>query len=141
MARVDPQPGAFSVVLPTLAAMLFLAAFIAFLTALALAFPGPTWIPFWNLNREAYESFHRLGWIAIAALLVLGCLAGTAAVGLMGRQRWAWWIALLLFAGNGAGDLISLIRVGEVIRFGSGVVIASGFIVLLLLPRVRRSTG
>jgi hypothetical protein len=139
MARMDAQSGAFSVVLPTLAAMLFLAACIAFLTALALTFPGPAWIPMWNLNREAYESFHRLGWIATASLSVLGCVTGAAAVGLLLHRRWAWGVALFLFLANGAGDLISLIRTGELIHFGSGILIAAGFTTLLCLPQVRRS--
>jgi hypothetical protein len=90
------------------------------------------------LNREAYESFHRLGWIAVASLLVLGCVAGAAAIGLLLHRRWAWWIALVIFFGNGAGDLISLIRTGELIHFGSGILIAAGFVFLLMLPQVRR---
>jgi hypothetical protein len=139
MARADPQASAFSVVLPTLAAMLLLAALIAILTALALAFPGPTWIPFWNLNREAYDSFHHLGGIAITSLLVLGCVAGGAAVGLLFRRRWAWWMAVFIFVANAAGDLISLVHTDEALHYGSGIVIAAGFAILLCLPSVRRS--
>ena len=139
MARAEPQAGAFSVVAPTLAAMLLLAALIAILTALALAFPGPTWIPFWNLNREAYDSFHHLGWIAVASLLVLGCIAGAAAIGLLLHRRWAWWMAVLIFITNAAGDIISLIRTDEALHYGSGILIAAGFVFLLCLPQVRRS--
>jgi hypothetical protein len=139
MAQFDTS-GAFSVVLPTLAAMLFLAALVGLVAALALLFPGPAWIPMWNLNREAYESLHHLGRIAEVFLLGVGSIAAGAAAGLLMHKRWAWWIALLLFAANDAGDLLSIVRTHEIVRFGSGVVIASGFIVLLVLPPVRRST-
>jgi hypothetical protein len=119
--------------------MLFAAALLAFSAALALVFPGPAWIAFWNLNPAAWDSLHRLGWNAVSFLLVLGCTAGSAAVGLMLHKRWAWWIAILLFLINAAGDLISLIRTNDTLRFGSGIAIASGFVLLLMLPPVRRS--
>ncbi|HWE86594.1 MAG TPA: hypothetical protein VG267_16750 [Terracidiphilus sp.] len=131
--------GAFSVVLPTLAALLFLAALVALLTCLALLFPSPIWMPMWNLNPDAYETFHRLGRIAELALFCLACISAAAAAGLLRRKRWAWWIALVMFAINGAGDIVSVLRTHQLIRFGSGVLIAAGFIFLLVLPPVRRS--
>jgi hypothetical protein len=136
--RANPS-GAFSVVLPTLAALLFLAALMALFTGLTLAFPGPRWIPLWNLNRDAYDSFHRMGWIAVIVLVTVACIAGVAAVGLALHKRWAWRIALLLFVVNGTGDLVSAVRTHEAARFGSGVLIAAAFVILLTLPQVRRS--
>lgn len=138
MAQGGPS-GVFSVVLPTLGVLLFLAAIIAFITGFALLFPGPIWAEFWSLNPEAYRSFHRLGTTAEAVLFALGIVAAVTATGLLRRERWSWGIALLLFAVNGAGDFISLLRTEELLRFGSGVLIAAGFIALLLLPPVRRS--
>jgi hypothetical protein len=139
MAQSGNPPGALSVVLPTLAAMLFVAALLAFSAAVALVFPGPAWIAFWNLNPAAWESLHHLGWNAVVLLLVLGCIAGPASIGLMLHRRWAWWIAILLFLINAAGDLISLIRTNDTLRFSSGIAIAAGFVILLCLPRVRSS--
>ena len=138
MAQANAQSGSFSVVLPTLAALLFLAALVALVTGLALTFPDPMWQPMWNLNREAYVSFRRIGPASQIFLFCLAGVSGAAAVGLLLHRRWAWWIALLLFAVNGAGDVVSLVRTGDVLRFGSGVAIAGGFVVLLLLPPVRR---
>jgi hypothetical protein len=131
--------GSFTVVLPTLAALLFLAALVALITGLALAFPDPMWKPMWDLNREAYVSFRRIGTASEVFLFSLAVVSGAAAVGLLLHRRWAWWVALLLFAVNGAGDGVSLMRTGDVLRFGSGLLIAGGFVVLLLLPPVRRS--
>jgi len=137
----NPISGAFRVVLPTLGALAFLAAFIAALTGLALLFPSPMWMPMWNLNPEAYVAFHRLGWLAELLLFGLSCISVVVGAGLLLRRRWAWWIALLGMAANGAGDLVSLVWTHEFVRFGFGVLIASGFIVLLTLPPVRRETS
>ena len=126
-------------VLPTIAAMLLLASLVALVTGLALTFPDPMWKPMWDLNREAYVAFRRLGPAAEIFLFSLAVVSGAAAVGLLLHRRWAWWIALLLFAVNGAGDVVSLIHTGDLLRFGSGVLIAGGFVVLLLLPPVRSS--
>lgn len=139
MPAVSINSSSFSVVLPTLGALLFLAAMVAVITGLALAFPGPIWIPMWNLNPEAYETFHRLGRIAELSLFGLGCLSVVTGLGLLKRKRWAWWFAMLGLAGNGAGDLISMILTHEIARFGSGVLIVAGFVFLLALPPVRRS--
>jgi hypothetical protein len=139
MTAPRPSSGSFSVVLPTLAALLFLAALVAILTALALAFPSPIWTPMWNLNPDAYQSFHHLGPLAILLLLALACISAAAASGLLLHKKWAWWIALLIFVANGVGDLISLLRTHQIVRFGSGVLIAAGFVLLLSLPLVRRT--
>jgi len=127
------------VVLPTLAAMLLLASLVSLVTGLALTFPDPMWNPMWDLNREAYVSFRRIGPASQFFLFCLAGISGAAAVGLLLHRRWAWWIALLLFAVNGAGDVVSLIHTGDLLRFGSGVLIAGGFVVLLSLPPVRSS--
>ena len=126
-------------VLPTIAIFLSLAALIACVTGVALWFPGPAWLPLWNLNPRAYESFHRLGWIAPAILFSLAGICAVTAFGLFQHRRWAWWIAVVLFAANGAGDLASLFLSGELLRFGSGVLIAAVFVFLLALSPVRRS--
>ena len=139
MAQANAQSGAFSVVLPTIAAMLLLAALVALVIGIALAFPDPMWKPMWDLNREAYVSFRRIGAAAEIFLFSLAVVSGAAAVGLLLHRRWAWWVALLLFAVNGAGDGVSLMHTGDVLRFGSGLLIAGAFVVLLLLPPVRRS--
>jgi hypothetical protein len=139
MAQSQSTSNSFTVVLPTLAALLFLAALVALVTGLALAFPDPMWQPMWNLNHEAYVSFRRIGTASEVFLFSLAVISGATAVGLLLRRRWAWWVALLLFAVNGAGDGVSLMRTGDVLRFGSGVAIASGFVLLLMLPPVRRS--
>jgi hypothetical protein len=60
------------------------------------------------------------------------------AVGLLERKRWAWWGAVLLFGINGLGDLLTLVLYRDVVKGGSGVLIASLFLFCLLLPGTRR---
>jgi hypothetical protein len=132
-------PNSNSAILSTLAVFAFFAAFVAILTAIALVFPGPFWTPMWNLNPEACQSFHHLGPLAILLLLVLASISAVTGVGLLRRRRWAWWLALLGMAANGIGDLLSMVLTHQLVRFGSGVLIAAGFIVLLALQPVRRT--
>ena len=71
-------------------------------------------------------------------LLLLGAGRFAAAVGLLRRKRWAWWFAVILFAINGSGDVVSFIVTGDWLRGASGVVIASAFLYSLSRCRVRR---
>lgn len=61
-----------------------------------------------------------------------------AAAGLLRRKKWAWWLALLLFAVNGSGDLVSFILTRDWLRSLSGVMIAAGFVYSLSRSSVRR---
>ncbi|HWG19434.1 MAG TPA: hypothetical protein VG225_02820 [Terracidiphilus sp.] len=139
MPPPNSTSGALAVVLPTFAALAFLAALVALLTCLALVFPGPIWLPMWNLNPQAFEAFHSLGRIAELLLIGLACLCAFTGAGLIQRKRWAWWLALLGLAANGAGDLVSLIWTHNIARFGSGILIAAGFLFLLTRTPVRRA--
>jgi hypothetical protein len=132
-------PNSNSAILSTLAVFAFFAALVAILTAIALVFPGPFWTPMWNLNPEAFQTFHRLGRIAELLLFVLACASSVTGVGLLRRRRWAWWLAFLGMAANGIGDLLSMVLTHQLVRFGSGVLVAAGFILLLALPPVRRT--
>jgi hypothetical protein len=139
MAQSGNPSGAFSVVLPMLGILLFLAALVAMICAISFLFPGPVWIPLWNLNPAGYETFHHLGWRAVAFLLAMATISGTTATGLWMCRRWAWWSAMMLFAANAIGDLVSFMSTSDVLRFGAGIAVTAGFVVLLMLPLVRRS--
>lgn len=120
------------------AVFLFLASAVAVVTGISLLFPSLNWNWLWDLNRPAYTAFHRLGRLPGVLLLVVAAGAFIAANGLLRRRRWAWWMAVALFAANGLGDLAALLLRGEVIRGGSGVLIAGAFLFCLTRPRVRR---
>ena len=122
-----------------IAAFSIFATVTAAVTGISLLFPSPFWAPLWNLNPHAREAFQGFGRIAGVLLLFLGGLALATAVGLLRRRRWAWMLAVAVFAVNGAGDVVTLMVTGDILRAGSGIVIAGVFLFLLALPGVRRS--
>jgi len=71
-------------------------------------------------------------------LLALAVVALVTAVGLLVGKKWSWWVAVLLFSVNGLGDLITLIAARDLARSGSGVLVASLFLYLLMRPDARR---
>jgi hypothetical protein len=61
-----------------------------------------------------------------------------AAVNMLRRKQWAWWFATMLFAIDGAGDVISSFVTRDFVRSGSGAVISFAFLYALTRLRVRR---
>jgi uncharacterized membrane protein (DUF2068 family) len=120
------------------AAFLFIAAVIAAAVSTSLLFPNRVLERLWQLNPSAAPLFHSLGGIAGLLLLALGVVTFIAARGLLHRQRWAWWFAVLLFAVNGLGDVVSFFATGDVLRSMSGVAIAAAFLYALTRAPVRQ---
>lgn len=123
---------------PIVSAFLFAAAAMAALVAASLLVPHTPLDRFWELSRRAEAEFRALGRIAEVLLLLVGIAACSAAVGLLRRKQWAWWLALLLFAVNGSGDLVSFILTRDWLRTLSGAIIAAGFVYSLSRSSVRR---
>jgi hypothetical protein len=118
------------------AAFPFLATLIAVVVALSLLFPYTFLDRIWTLNPAAYAAFHILGKSSGVILLVLGVCTGTTAFGLLRQRRWAWWLAIVLFAANGLGDLTNLLIGGERWKSAAGALIAAAFVFLLMrFPR------
>jgi hypothetical protein len=91
----------------------------------------------WNLNPRAQTALAAHARASGALLLAVGLAAAAAAIGLLRGRRWAWILALAIFAVNGIGDLVSLLIVRDRLRGGSGVLIAGFFLFLLLRSSVR----
>lgn len=120
------------------ATFLFVATALAAVVGTSLIFPNPLLDRLWELNRPAFALFHALGRISGALLLALGIGTAAAARGLLNRKMWAWWLAVVLFAINGAGDVVSLAATGDVIRTVVGVAVAAAFLYVLTRPHVSR---
>ena len=120
-----------------IAVFLFAATGIAFVVGLALLFPGPLldWLA--QFNRPGMEAFRTAGRWAAALLVFVGCFAATAAAGLLRGKKWAWWMAVGLFAVNGCGDVVGYALTRDAWHSGSGIVICSVFVYALL--RIRHS--
>lgn len=121
---MKPRPKAVTVV----AVFLFFATIIAVVVGASLLFPNPLLDWLWELNRPAEAVFRSFGRIAGVALILLGLATFAAARGLLRRDLWAWWFAIILFTVNGIGDLVSFVATGDWLRSASGVVISSVFI-------------
>lgn len=123
---------------PIVAAFLFAATALAAVVATSLLVPDTPLDRVWELNRRAEAKLRAPGRIAGVMLLAVGVGACSAGVGLLRRKKWAWWLALLLFAVNGSGDLVSFIMARDWWRSLSGAVIAAGFVYSLSRSSVRQ---
>jgi hypothetical protein len=139
IARKGIPPAAMPPAVRVIAIVLFLATAISFVTGSSLLFPEMAWHRLWEWNRPAYAflSQEHLGMIAGVLLLALGMVTATAGWGLLRGRRWAWWIAVAVFAINGLGDVLTTIVRRDVLRGGSGVLIASLFLFLLMRSGTR----
>jgi len=121
------------------AAFLWIAMLIGLAVGAALLFPGTILDRMWVYNQPAHAAFHAAGRTSGVGFLVLGLVVGVTAGGLSGGRRWAWWLAILIFALNGIGDLFGLLATRDLLRSGSGLVIAVGFLAVLLRRNARVS--
>jgi hypothetical protein len=121
------------------AAFLWIAMLVSLVVGVALLFPGTFLDRIWVYNRPAHAAFQTVGKTSGVGFLVLGLVVGAAAGGLACGRRWAWWLAILIFALNGIGDLVGLLATRDLLRSGSGFVIAVGFLLVLLHRNVRAS--
>ncbi|HEY1335940.1 MAG TPA: hypothetical protein VGF59_00455 [Bryobacteraceae bacterium] len=128
------RPGAVTVV----AAFLFFATAMAAIVGLSLWFPNRLMDEMWKLNEPAAPLFQRAPRIFGSLLLLLSAGTAAAAIGLLRGRKWAWWFAVLLFALNGCGDLVSFILTGDAWRSLAGVAIAGAFLYALTRPEVRK---
>jgi hypothetical protein len=119
------------------AAFLWIAMLIGLAVGVALLFPGTFLDRMWVYNRPAHAAFQTVGKTSGAGFLVLGLIVGVTAGGLSCGRRWAWWLAILIFALNGIGDLFGPLATRDLLRSGSGLVVAIGFLVVLLRRNVR----
>ncbi|HZS27442.1 MAG TPA: hypothetical protein VFB76_09425 [Candidatus Angelobacter sp.] len=83
------------------------------------------------------RAFHAIGRISGVFLLVLGCGTFLAACGLLRGDRWAWWFAVVLFATDVTGNLVSYLFLHDAVRTISGAIISTGFLYLLCRGEVR----
>ena len=130
---VPRRPAIVSIV----AAFLAAAAMIALVTGITLLIPRTPLDQIWQLNPAAHQAFAAAGRASGSGLLALACAVALAAKGLLNGRRWAWQLTILLFALNGMGDLVSLFLTRDRIRGASGILVAGGFLFLLLRPSVR----
>lgn len=121
-----------------IAGFIWFAAFVSFIVGFTLLFPNSPLEPMWQLNRPAHEAFQTFGRAAGAGFLLVAFVGAVSAIGFARGRRWAWWLAVVAIAVNMAGDVASLLVMRNVVRYGSGILIAGALLVLLLSRPARR---
>jgi lysylphosphatidylglycerol synthetase-like protein (DUF2156 family) len=120
------------------AAFLFVAAVIAVIVGTSLLFPNRLTGQLWELNKPGAALFRSVGRTSGVFLLVLGIATAAAARGLLRRRPWAWWFAVILFAIDGSGDVVSFFVTGNLLKSLTGVAISSAFLYFLCQSKVRQ---
>jgi hypothetical protein len=117
---------------------LLFGAVMAGLAAITLLSPGTPLDSLWVLNPIAYEQLAPLGRTVGILFLLLGAALTTAGVGWFRRRLWGWRFAVVIIATQVVGDLVNCVT-GDLLRGGTGVIIAGALLLFLLQPKIRDS--
>jgi hypothetical protein len=120
------------------AAVLFVAAALAGVVGTSLLFPNKLLDRLWELNPQGAAVFRSWGRMAGVFLWAVGVATTAAAAGLLHRNKWAWWFAVVLFAIEGCGNVAAFFANGDLPRSASGVAISGAFLFALLRAPLRR---
>jgi len=117
---------------------LFFGAVVAGLAAITLLWRGTPLDRLWVLNQMAYKRLVPMGRaVGILFLLLSGALT-TAGIGWFRRRPWGWRLAVVIIATQVVGDLVNCVR-GDLLRGGTGVIIAGALLLFLWRPKIRDS--
>ena len=115
---------------------LFLGAIMASLAATTLLWRGTALDRIWALNPTAYKQLAPLGGVVGILFMVLGVALTTAGIGWLRRRLWGWKLAVVVIAIQVLGDVVNCVR-GDLLRGGTGVVIAGALLLFLLRSKVK----
>ncbi len=115
---------------------LFFGAIMASLAATTLLWRGTALDRIWDLNPTAYKQLAPLGGVVGIFFMVLGVALTTAGIGWFRRRLWGWKLAVVIIAIQVLGDVINCVRV-DLLRGGTGVVIAGALLLFLLRSKVK----
>jgi len=120
-----------------IATFLFAATIVAFVVGESLLFPNTLLDSLWKFNPEGAALFHSIGRLSGLFLLALGVGTFFAALGLLRRQRWAWWFGVSLFAMDACGDIVSYFLTHDALRSLTGAIVSGTFLFFLCRDSVR----
>lgn len=138
---IKPTDDRGTIGLAIVTAFLVSATMMALVVSAALLFPTRAFDALWRLNPEARSAFQSMGKLSSLLLFVVGIVAGAAAFGVHRRRGWGWWLAILLFAADAAGNVIGIVMRREFVRSGFGLLITGGFLFYLVQAHIRRKFG
>jgi len=115
---------------------LFFGAIMASLAATTLLWRGTALDRLWALNPMAYKQLAPLGSMVGVFFLLLGAALTTAGIGWFRRRVWGWRLAVVIIATQVLGDVVNCVR-GDLLRGGTGVIIAGALLMFLLQPKIK----
>jgi hypothetical protein len=115
---------------------LFFGAIMASLAAATLLWRGTALDRLWALNPIAYKQLAPLGSMVGVFFLLLGAALTTAGIGWFRRRVWGWRLAVVIIATQVLGDVVNCVR-GDLLRGGTGVIIAGALLMFLLQPKIK----
>lgn len=116
----------------------FLAGITALVVGISVVIPGTPLDTLWTLNSSFPADFQLTlaGKVFGIIILFFSPLIMYIGLGLLKGRKWAWWMAVIIFAANGIGDA-ARIALGGVVEGIFGILIVLGFIYYLTQPEVR----
>jgi len=84
----------------------------------------------------AYKQLAPLGDAVGILFLLLGAALATAGIEWFRRRLWGWRLAVVIIATQVLGDVVNCVR-GDLLRGGTGIIIAGVLLLFLLQPKVR----
>jgi len=117
---------------------LFFGAAMAILAAITLLSPGSRLDRVWVLNPIAYKRLAPLGHRVEIFFLLLGVALITAGIGWFRQSLWGWKLAVIIIATQVVGDVVNCVR-GDLLRGGTGLILAGALLLFLLRPKIRAS--
>ena len=115
---------------------LFFGAIMASLAATTLLWRGTPLDRLWDLNPTAYNQLAPLAGTVGVFFLLLGAALTAAGIGWFRRRLWGWRLAVLIIATQVLGDVVNCVR-GDLLRGGTGVIIAGPLLLFLLRRKIR----
>jgi hypothetical protein len=111
---------------------------MAGLAAITLLWRGTPLDRLWVLNQMAYKRLAPMGRAVGILFLLLGAALATAGIGWFRHRPWGWRLAVVIIATQVVGDLVNCVR-GDLLRGGTGVIIAGALLLFLWRPKIRHS--
>ena len=98
--------------------------------------PGSVLDAMWRIKPEEHQQLLRAGNLAAIGFIGLAAIMGVTSLGAFRRRRWAWRLALIVFAVNGVGDAVR-IAFGAPVEGAVGVAVVASILLWLTRPHVR----
>jgi hypothetical protein len=133
-SAVGRKPGGFNAI----GIFLFFGAVMAGLAAITLLWQGTPLDRLWVLNQMAYNRLVPMGRTVGILFLLLSVALAMAGIGWFRRRPWGWRLAVVIIATQVVGDLVNCVR-GDLLRGGTGVIIAGALLLFLWRPKIRDS--